>query len=83
MLNDFGDKSLVSSTDLSCKSFGQVGESSDHPVLIKHTNAVAMWFSVILDHAEFTMNRPEDEEDDEHVMGVPETFKVSFARLLR
>lgn len=63
-------------------SFGEVDEASNHPVLVEHADAVAVWFPVVLDHTELAMDGPEDEEDDEEMVGVPESLKVCSARFL-
>jgi hypothetical protein len=82
MLNDLGDVRLVASTDFTRNALTEVGESTVHPVLPENTNAIAEGRKIGLDHAEGTVNGPEDEEDDEEVMRVPEALKVSSACVL-
>ncbi len=87
MLNHLGDVRLVLSSDLSCDSFGQVDISTIHPVLPEYTNgtgsdANAVGSEVGLDHAESPVDGPEQEEDDEHVVSIPEPLEVGTAHLL-
>lgn len=82
MLDDFRDIRLVSATHFTRDTFSEVGEAADEPVLIEYTDAVAVWFPIILDHAELPMDGPENEEHDEHVMRVPEALVVGTTRLL-
>lgn len=83
MLNDLGNVGLVSATNFTSDALAEVGKSTVHPVLPEHTDAVAKGRKVGLDHAEGAVNGPEDEEDDEQVVGVPEALKVRTPRLLR
>jgi len=76
MLNDFGDVCFMSATDLASDAFSQVRESTIHPVFPEDTDAVAEWRKVGFDHAEGAMDGPEDEEDNEEVVHVPEALKV-------
>jgi hypothetical protein len=82
MLNDLGNVRLVPSTDLARDALSQVCESTIHPVLPEDTNAVAVWRKIGLDHAESAMDGPEDEEDNEEMVRVPEALKVCPSRLL-
>jgi hypothetical protein len=83
MLNNLRDVRLVSSSNLAGDTLSQVRESTVHPVLPEDTNAVAERRKVGRDHAEGAVDRPEEEEDNEKVMGVPEALKVLPACLLR
>lgn len=82
MLDHLRDESCVASSYLTGNSFGKIDKASNHPVLVKHTNAIAVWFPVVLDHAELAMNGPEDEEDDKEVVSVPESLEVCSAWFL-
>jgi hypothetical protein len=82
MLNDLGNVRLVASSDLTRNTLTEVGESTVHPVLPENTDTIAEGCKVGLDHAEGTVNGPEDEEDDEEVMRVPEALKVGSACVL-
>jgi hypothetical protein len=82
VLNDLGDVCLVSSTDLTRNTLTEVCESTVHPVLPEDTDTIAKGRKVGLDHAEGTVDGPEDEEDDEEVVSVPEALKVGSSRLL-
>ncbi len=82
MLNDLGNVGFVSSTDLTSDTLGQVGESTPHPVLPEDTDTSAEGRKVRLDHAESSVNGPEDEEDDEEMMGIPEALKVGTTSIL-
>jgi hypothetical protein len=82
VVDDLGDVCLVASAHLTGNSLGQVCKSTVHPVLPEDTNTVAEGRKVGLNHAEGTVDGPEDEEYDEHVVRVPEALKVGTARLL-
>lgn len=77
----------MASSDFTGNSLRQVDETSIHPVLPKHTNgrgsdARAKGRHVGLDHAVGSVDGPEDEEDDEHVVRVPESLVVGASGLL-
>jgi len=82
VLDDLGDVGLVPAPDFTRDALGKVREASDKPVLVENADAVAVGCTIILDHAEFAVDRPKDEEDDEHVMRIPKPFIVRPARLL-
>lgn len=82
MLDHLRDESCMASSHFTGNSFGEVGKATDHPVLVEDTDAVAVWFPVILDHTEFAVNGPEDEEDDEEVVSIPESLEVCSAWFL-
>jgi hypothetical protein len=82
VVDDLGDVCLVATADLTGNSLCQVRESTVHPVLPEDTDTVAEGGKVGLDHAEGAVDGPENEEDDEHVVRVPETLKVGTTRLL-
>jgi hypothetical protein len=82
VVDDLGDICLVATADLTGNSLSQVRESTVHPVLPEDTDTVAERRKVGLNHAEGTVDGPEDEEDDEHVVRVPEALKVGTTRLL-
>lgn len=87
VLNDLGDVGLVTSTHLTGNTLRKVDESSVHPVLPKHTNSLGSdrdteWRDVGLNHTEGSVGSPEDEEDDKHVVSVPESLVVGSASLL-
>lgn len=86
MLHDFGDVCLVLAADFTGNTLGQVNEATVHPVLPEDTygrraDRDAEGGEVRLDHAERSMDRPENEEDNEEVMSVPEALKVGASRL--
>lgn len=83
MLNDLRDIRLVSPSYFTRNALSQVRESTIHPILPEDTDTVAKWRKVGFDHAESTMDGPEDEEHDEEVMRVPEALKVRPSRLFR
>lgn len=83
MLDDFGNVRLVSSSDLARDSLCQVCEATVHPVLPEDADAIAERRKVGCDHTEGAVDGPEEEEDDEQVMGVPEALEVSTSRFLR
>lgn len=83
MLDDLRDVRLVSSSYFTGDTFGQVGKSTVHPVLPEDTNTIAERCKVGLNHAEGSMNRPEDEEHNEQMVHVPEAFEVCATSLLR
>jgi hypothetical protein len=82
MLDDLGNESLVSSSDLPGNPFCQVQEGTAHPVLPEDTDTSAERCKISLDHAECPMNRPEYEEDDHEVVRVPESFEICPLLLL-
>ena len=83
MLDNLGNIRLVSSSYFTCNTFGQVRKSTVHPVLPEDTDAVAEGRKVRRDHAEGAVDRPEEEEDDEEVVGVPKALEVLSTCLLR
>lgn len=83
VLDDLGDIRLVSSSYFTGNSLGQVRKSTIHPVLPEDTDTVAEGRKVGLNHAEGSVDGPEDEEDDEQMVHVPETFEVGATSLLR
>jgi hypothetical protein len=83
VLDDLGNVRLMSSPDLTGDTFGQVRESTVHPVLPKDTDTIAERRKIRLDHTERSVNRPENEEDDEEVVHVPEAFEVCATGLFR
>ena len=82
VLNDLRDVRLVSSSDFARNTLSQIRKSAIHPVLPEDANAITERCEVGLDHAESAVDRPEDEEDNEQVVGVPEAFEVCSSRLL-
>lgn len=75
------------SANLSRNPLRQVDESSVHPVLPKHANrrrpdAGTERRHVRLNHAERSVDGPEEEEDDEHVVSIPKSLVVGASRLL-
>lgn len=87
VLNNLCDVCPVAAAHLTSNTLSQVDEAAVHPVLPEDSNgrgsnAGAEGSDVWLDHAESSMNRPEEEEHDEHVVGVPESLKVRSSRLL-
>lgn len=82
VLNDLGNVSLVPSTDFPKYSFYQVNESAVHPELPEDPRALTKRSRVCLDHAEGSMDGPEDKEYDEKMMHVPEALKFGTAKPL-
>jgi hypothetical protein len=80
VLDDLGNVRLVSATNFASDTLSQVRESTVHPVLPENTDTITEWRKVGLNHAKGSVDGPEDEEDDEEVMRVPETLKVRTAR---
>lgn len=86
VLDDLGDVRLVLAADLSGDPLGEVDEATVHPVLPKDTNSRradgdAEGGEVRLDHAESAVDGPENKEDDEQVVRVPEALEIGAARL--
>ena len=81
VLNDLGNVRLVSSTNLTRNTLAQVSKSAPHPVLPENTDTVAERRKVRLDHAEGSVDGPEEEEDGEEMMGVPEAFELGTSVL--
>lgn len=87
VLDDLCYVRLVAAADLAGDALGQVAEAAVHPKLPKDANgrgadAGAKGRDVGLDHAKGAVQGPEEEEDDEHVVRVPEALVVGAARLL-
>lgn len=80
VLNNLGNVRLVSAPDLTGDTLTQVCKSSIHPVLPEDGNTSAKGRKVGRNHAESTVDGPEQEEDDEEVVHVPETLKVCTTR---
>lgn len=76
MLDDFGNVGLVSATDFTRGSLSKVRKSTVHPVFPENTNAIAKGRKIRLDQAEGTVNGPENEEDNEQMMGIPKSFEL-------
>ena len=76
MLNDFRDEGLMSPTDFSQNSLYKIDSPTITPVLVEIANRVAKRWAVRLDHAEGSMDRPENEEDNEKMMSIPEPLEV-------
>lgn len=87
VLDDLCDVGPVTATDFTGDALGEVAEAAVHPVLPENadgrgTDADAKGGDVGLDHAKGAVDGPEEEEDDEHVVGVPEALVVGTSRLL-
>lgn len=82
MLDDLGHESLVPASNFSCDSLGQVEETTVHPVFPKHTGTGAEWRKVLRNHAEFTVDGPENKENDKEMVAVPEALEVGSSLLL-
>lgn len=76
MLDDFRNKSFMSSSHLSSNPLGQIKECSVHPVLPENSDSSTERSEVRLDHAESSVNRPKYEEYNEEVVSVPKSFEV-------
>lgn len=87
VLDDLGDVRLVAAAELAGHALGEIAEAAVHPKLPKDANgrgadARAKWGHIRLDHAKGAVQRPEEEENDEHVVGVPEALVIRPSRLL-
>ena len=82
MLDDLGHVRLVTPTNLTRCPLSKIGESTVHPVLPENTDAVAKRRKIRLDHTKGSVDGPENEEDDEQVVRVPESFELSSSRFL-
>ena len=81
MLDDFRNKGLVSATDFTRNPFEEIDKPSVTPEKVEYANVTAEGWSVRFDHTESAVHAPEDEEDNEEVVGVPETFVILAAWL--
>lgn len=77
----------MTAAELARDALGEVAEAAVHPVLPEDADgrgadAGAEWCDVGLDHAKGAVDGPEEEEDDEHVVRIPEAFVVGPPRLL-
>lgn len=82
MLDDLRHVRSVAATHLPRKPLRQIDEPTEHPVLPENTDSRAKGRDIWSHHAEGTVDGPEDEEQDEEVVGVPESFVVGATRLL-
>ena len=82
VLHDFANERLVPASDLAEDTFKQIDESAVHPVRPKDAAAIAKGRDVCLDHAERAVDGPENEENDEEVMQIPEALKIGTTRFL-
>lgn len=87
VLNHLGYVRLVSPSYFSRNSLCKVAEAAIHPILPKDTNrrgtnARAKGGNVGLNHAKGTMQRPKEEENDKHVVRIPESLIICASRLL-
>ncbi len=87
MLYDFRDVRLMLAPYLTSNALQQVNVASIHPVLPEYSdgsrsNADTVRCEIGLNHAEGTVDGPEYEEYDKHVMCVPESFEVGSACFL-
>ena len=73
----------MSSPDFTRDTLSEVRKSTVHPVLPEDTDTVAERRKVGLNHAKGSVDGPEDEEDNEEVVHVPEAFKVCATSLFR
>lgn len=83
VLNDLGDVGSVLSTDFTPGTFCEVAQSTGHPKLPENSNRGTEGSTVGLDHAERSVERPEEEEHHEQVVSVPETLEVGTTRSLQ
>ena len=65
VLNDFGNVRLVSAPNFTSDTLSKVSEPTVHPVLPENTDTIAEWRKIGLDHAEGSVDRPKNKEDDE------------------
>lgn len=87
MLDDLRDVGLVASSQLTSDPLRQVYVATPRPELPEDPDGAgadrnAEGGEVGLDHAEGTVDRPEKEENDEHVVRIPESLVVRSSRLL-
>ena len=78
MLDDLGDESDLTTTNLTHDTFDQVDDGTIDPELPEESSTVAEGWAVRLDHTEGTVHRPEDEEGDEEMMGGSKALVVAL-----
>ena len=76
VLNDLGNEGLVTPANFSRHPFGQVDKTTIHPVLPEDADSTTERSGVGFDHAEGAVDRPEDKENNEEVVGVPESLEI-------
>lgn len=76
MLDDLGDECFVPSPNFSSDPFQQVNEAAVHPVLPEHTRACTERRGVCFDQTESSMDRPENEKNDEEMVSIPKSLEV-------
>ena len=81
MLNDFGDVGLVLPANLSRYPFYQVYESSVHPILPENTGTRTKRCCICFNHAESSVDGPENKEQNEEMVGEPEAFIIGSSKL--
>ena len=81
VLDNLADEGLVLSAHLTPPAFAEVEDSAKHPELPEHADTIAKRFTVGFDHAEGAVEGPEEEEDQEQVVRVPEPLEVGLFRL--
>lgn len=81
MLDDLGDVRFVVAANFAHDPFSEVTEAAGHPVLPESAVSKAKGFVVCGNHAEGSVNRPEDKEDDEQVVDVPKPLIIGSSRL--
>lgn len=82
MLNHLRHIRLMAAPNLPRCALRKVRESTIHPVLPKDTDTIAERRKVRLNHAERSVDRPENEEDDEQMVRIPEAFELRATMLL-
>jgi len=82
VLHHFTDICNVPTPDFAHDALSEIDESAVHPPLVEDARSSTKGRRVGFDHTECAMYGPEDEENDEEMVKVPESFKVRTTRLL-
>lgn len=82
MLNDLRNIGFVPAAHLAGNAFGQIYEASSHPILPKYSYTGTKRRKVCFNHAERSVDGPENEENNKQVVSVPEAFEVCATGLL-
>ena len=82
VLDDLGNKRFVPPPDLAHDPFQQIHKTACHPIFPENANTIAERLEIGLNHTERSMDRPENEENDEKVMRVPESLELGPSGLL-
>lgn len=80
MLNNLADVCFVTATDFAPCTFSKIQYSSKDPEAPEDSDGAAKGWPIGLDHAKRSVERPEKEEDEEQMVGVPKSLEILATR---